>query len=359
MIALSRSDLTPAAVEEITRSVAETTVGPGESTTVTVTVDLTEPLQLEPGDLVQVEDSFSTAFETVAHQDGLPQPGGAGGGADGGEYLAVWNEGASSYTVTYEVTVPFDVAGGDQFDITGTVDLAGQVEPLPDETLTVGMPEETGVALVAPDSPVPGNDTVSVDLVVTGADAGIGSYSVDLATDNTAAAAFDSIQLTNPAETDNSQVTDGGASALVDAELSADHTAEPAVTIAELTLATGTEGGATLSVDSASVADPGDTSYQVASLTGESLTLETGPPPLPGADSPPRDLGFTPPGTYEDVDGNGEFDIFDVQEFFISFQSPTVQNNPAAFKFSDPGAENPEEVTIFDVQALFLALVES
>jgi hypothetical protein len=349
VIALSKSDLTPAAVDEITRTVAETTVGPGESTTVTVTVDLTEELQLEPGDLVQIEDSFSTAFEAVTHQEGLPQPGGAGGGADGGEYLAVWNEGASSYTVTYEVTVPFDVAGGDQFDITGTVDLAGQVEPLPDETITVGMPEETGVALVSSNSTVPRNETVSLNLVVTGADAGIGSYTVELATDNTAAVAFDNIELTNAAETNNSQITNGGGSALVDAELSEDHTADPAIVIAELTVETGDEGEAILSVDTADVADPADTAYQVSSQTGVTLTIETGPPALPGFDNPPQDLDGD--GLFEDVDGDGEFDIFDVQALFNGLESNEVQNNPAAFNFNND--DNPDGVSIFDVQGLF------
>jgi PKD repeat protein len=352
VIALSSSDLTPAAVDEITRTVAETTVGPGESTTVTVTVDLTEQLQLEPGDLVEIEDSFSPGFEAVTHQDGLPEPGGAGGSADGEEYLAVWNEGAASYTVTYEVSVPFDVAGDEQFDITGTVDLAGQEEPLPDETIDVGIPEETGVALVASDSTVPGEEMVPLDLAVTGADTGIGSYSVDLATDDTAAVAFADIELTNPADTDNSQITNGGASALVDAELSQDHPAEPATVIAELTLDTGTEGEATLSVDSASVADQNGDGYQIASQTGVTLTVQTGPPPLPGFDSEPQDLDGD--GLYRDVDGDGEFDIFDVQAFFNTFETAEVQNNADAFDFDGDG-----DVDILDVQRLFEDLQNS
>ncbi|ERH10966.1 MAG: hypothetical protein J07HX64_02745 [halophilic archaeon J07HX64] len=35
-----------------------------------------------------------------------------------------------------------------------------------------------------------------------------------------------------------------------------------------------------------------------------------------------------------------------------------MQNNAGAFKFSEPEAENPEDVTIFDVQALFIALAD-
>ncbi|ERH09746.1 MAG: hypothetical protein J07HX64_01507 [halophilic archaeon J07HX64] len=84
--------------------------------------------------------------------------------------------------------------------------------------------------------------------------------------------------------------------------------------------------------------------------------ITLGPPPLPGIDSRPQDLNVTSGGTFEDVDGTGEFTIFDVQLFFLNFSSDPVQNNPEAFKFSDPDAENPDDVTIFDVQALFLKL---
>ena len=54
-----------------------------------------------------------------------------------------------------------------------------------------------------------------------------------------------------------------------------------------------------------------------------------------------------------DVDGDGEFTIFDVQVFFTNFQTDPVQANPALFDFGDSGDD---EVTIFDVQALFTEL---
>jgi hypothetical protein len=55
-----------------------------------------------------------------------------------------------------------------------------------------------------------------------------------------------------------------------------------------------------------------------------------------------------------DIDGDRAFSIFDVQEFFVNFQTPTLQNNPAAFNFDGSGDR---EVNIFDVQALFVELV--
>lgn len=64
--------------------------------------------------------------------------------------------------------------------------------------------------------------------------------------------------------------------------------------------------------------------------------------------NPPRDLNAD--GLYRDIDGNCEFDIGDVQALFFNLHSDAVQENAQAFNFSGMDAD---EVTIFDVQALF------
>jgi hypothetical protein len=74
--------------------------------------------------------------------------------------------------------------------------------------------------------------------------------------------------------------------------------------------------------------------------------------PCPLVENSPLDLDDD--GRYEDINGNGEFTIFDVQAFFLNFESDAAQKNPAAFNFN--GAENPQEVNIFDVQGLFSLL---
>ncbi len=70
-----------------------------------------------------------------------------------------------------------------------------------------------------------------------------------------------------------------------------------------------------------------------------------------GDNDPPTDT--TGDGRLNDIDGDGAFTIFDVQEFFINFESASVQAAPGLFNFdgSDDG-----EVTIFDVQSLFVDL---
>ena len=78
-----------------------------------------------------------------------------------------------------------------------------------------------------------------------------------------------------------------------------------------------------------------------------------GPGDVTGDGSPAQDLNND--GLFEDVDGDGTFDIFDVQALFDNLDSDAVQNNAAAFDFS---GLDPDEVTIFDVQALFNRLVD-
>jgi hypothetical protein len=77
-----------------------------------------------------------------------------------------------------------------------------------------------------------------------------------------------------------------------------------------------------------------------------------GPPPLPGQDAPPQDLDGD--GRFEDVNGDGQFTVADVQVFFQHRNSDPVRNNPAAFNFD---GDDPAEVSVSDVQALFIDLV--
>lgn len=75
-------------------------------------------------------------------------------------------------------------------------------------------------------------------------------------------------------------------------------------------------------------------------------------PPVVGED-PPQDLNSD--GLYRDLDGDGSFTIGDVQAFFQNREGEAVQNNPGAFNFDD---DQPAEVGVSDVQALFLDFVE-
>ncbi|RAW45717.1 hypothetical protein DQW50_07385 [Halorubrum sp. 48-1-W] len=56
-------------------------------------------------------------------------------------------------------------------------------------------------------------------------------------------------------------------------------------------------------------------------------------------------------GLYEDINGDGRFDLVDVQALFANLDDETIQNNPEAFDFNGDGS-----VDIVDVQQLFTQL---
>jgi hypothetical protein len=54
-------------------------------------------------------------------------------------------------------------------------------------------------------------------------------------------------------------------------------------------------------------------------------------------------------GVYEDINGDGEFNVVDVQALYTVRNTDTVQNNAARFDVNGDGS-----VDIVDVQALFV-----
>jgi hypothetical protein len=94
-------------------------------------------------------------------------------------------------------------------------------------------------------------------------------------------------------------------------------------------------------------------SYDVTVSMGNTSLTSTLTLSVPVGDNPDPATDTDDDGLLEDTDGDGEFTIFDVQAFFVEFQSDPVQTAPALFDFDGSGDG---AVTIFDVQALFLEL---
>ena len=106
----------------------------------------------------------------------------------------------------------------------------------------------------------------------------------------------------------------------------------------------------------ATLADPrvGPSSTELTVEEGEETQpdIQPRPPTLPGQ-QPPEQAAAFPDGLFENVTGDGTFDILDVQALFDNLDSSAVQNGAWAYNFS---GVRPDEVTIFDVQALFTRL---
>lgn len=76
------------------------------------------------------------------------------------------------------------------------------------------------------------------------------------------------------------------------------------------------------------------------------MSASGAPPDITGNGNAPTDPDGD--GVYEDVNGDGEVSIFDVQALYSNIDDSTVQNNPSQFDINGDG-----EVSIFDVQTLF------
>ena len=82
--------------------------------------------------------------------------------------------------------------------------------------------------------------------------------------------------------------------------------------------------------------------------------VTVGPPTIPGGEGPPQQASaFPDDGLYEDINGDGTFDIADVQALFENLHEPEVQEYAWAYNFSQTSEER---VSVFDVQALFTRL---
>jgi PKD repeat protein len=79
---------------------------------------------------------------------------------------------------------------------------------------------------------------------------------------------------------------------------------------------------------------------------GAGLYGDPAPPALDGYEGQPQDVDGD--DLFEDIDGDGEFTIFDVQALFNEIDSNGVQNYAPFFDFAEDG-----EISVFDVQALF------
>ena len=92
------------------------------------------------------------------------------------------------------------------------------------------------------------------------------------------------------------------------------------------------------------------TLYETAREEGAGVTVQMpGPPPIRDIYDAPTQV-FDVDDLYEDVTGTGNLDIADIQALFENLERDTVQEYAWAYNFS---GQNPETVTIFDIQALY------
>ncbi|ELZ65080.1 peptidase, m36 (fungalysin) family protein [Haloferax prahovense DSM 18310] len=316
--------------------------GDGKSDTATVTVNVGDvnkapaasvtasPDEVRVGSDVTFDatDSSDPEGEQLAYDwevvsaptSDAPTPSGASGSVTlttPGEYI-------------YEVTVTD--RGGD-----GKSDTA---------TVIVTVSNETGTTVdLRSDSVATTGQRTNVSVVVQQATDGVRSYDVTLYVSNASVAAVEDVSFAGDPQFSNANVSDGGTSVRVTA--GAANTADNgSVVIANVTLLADAAGTTDVRATVQALGDENNDAYVVTAVNNTTVTVESGPPAIGSDRNSPTDPDDD--GVYEDVNGDGEFNVIDVSALFDNRNDAAVQEHGRFFDFNGDGAFN-----VIDVSALF------
>lgn len=185
--------------------------------------------------------------------------------------------------------------------------------------------------------------TATVDIVAPGADSGVGSYEFNASVANASTATIEDVTLVGTNESNS----------LTDVTFSEDgSTVSVAVgsgagddgRIATLQLGGQQRGSTELFVTDAAIGDTDSNSYVVSSMPNSTIQVQAPPEPVVEG-SEPTDIDQD--GTYEDVNGDGEFNIVDVNAVFQNRNKEELRRSEAFYDYNGDGVFN-----IVDISAL-------
>ncbi|WP_305881856.1 PKD domain-containing protein [Haloplanus halophilus] len=208
--------------------------------------------------------------------------------------------------------------------------------------------KSTSVSLSPTSSEIATDDSTEYALVVDDANGGVGAYTATVSLDDASVGQITDVELLgNPAEqTSQVDIATDGSSVSIDAALM--NTADSgSVTVATITVEGVNAGSTDLDTSVTALGDEDGNNYAVTGTNGASLTVTEVvvgdfANPVTNADADEQ---------YEDINGDGNFNIVDVQALFANLDDDAIQNNPDKFDFNGDGTVN-----IVDVQALFFEL---
>jgi hypothetical protein len=240
-------------------------------------------------------------------------------------------------TLTFELTV----SDGDLSDTdTVTVTVQDVPEAPTGPTTTVGMSPASAEVVVG--------GTETYDLVLDSADGGVGAFTATVALDDPTAANITGVTIADDPGLSDATYAPDNSSVTINAALM--NTADTgSVVIASVTVEGASEGSSDLTVDVSALGNEAGESYTITDQSGATVSV-VALQPLGDFEDPPGDLDDD--GLYEDTNGDGTFNIVDVQALFANTDDPTAENNPGKFDHNGDG-----EFDIVDVQALYDELI--
>lgn len=270
------------------------------------------------------------------------------GNATGNQSITLTVENATTEAVNDTTTVEVGPNETKTLNASGPLDVGTwevQVNDLAPTTVNVRKP--VSVSVNAPKQMGLGqNETVTV--VVGNVDGGVGVADLNVSVANGTVAETVAVTTTIQGNDDSQIVSPTTARAIA---FDGDTPDTGDVVVAEVTINATAVGTTSITVESNSLGDENGTGYLVDNTSSDSV--EVVPVPVVGNyTSTPNDLDGN--GTYEDVNGDGLFDLNDVQALFANSDGETVNQYPEAFDFNGNGVFD-----IVDVQALYNMYKES
>jgi hypothetical protein len=228
---------------------------------------------------------------------------------------------------------------GTSYDVTGTNGASLTVTEI-----------STSVSLLPTTNEATVGGTTTYDLVVDTADGGVGAYTATVTVDDPSVATITDVQLLgSPAEqTTSVDIASDGSSVTIDAALM--NTANTgSVTVATITVEGESAGTTSLSPSVSALGTENGNSYAITGTNGASLTvIEVSVGNFPPVTDTDND------GEYEDINGDGNFNIVDIQAMFANLDDPAMQDDANLAKFDFNGDNT---INVVDVQALFVELI--
>ncbi|WP_277554665.1 S8 family serine peptidase [Halobaculum limi] len=190
-------------------------------------------------------------------------------------------------------------------------------------------------------------DERTVNLTLANATNGVGALDVTLSLANVSTARITGVTVVPDGGSTNVDIASDGGSARVTAAL-LDTNDTGSVPLLRVTVAGGTNGSTTLTATPNEISDEPGLPYIVDA--NATTTVQVGDvPPIGNNSARPTDVDGD--SKLEDVNGDGEFTVSDVQTLWKHYKNDAVQSNAGAFDFNGDG-----EVNVVDVQKLFAAL---
>ncbi|WP_158250831.1 ZmpA/ZmpB/ZmpC family metallo-endopeptidase-related protein [Haloferax marisrubri] len=262
--------------------------------------------------------------------------------------LDAFSETQNGSTYVYTTRYVDTAAGEYTLDVSASDETGAQTTL--NRSLTVG--DETtaptvDLEIAVVDDPLGPNSTTTAELVARNVSSDIGAYEATISVPEASGVTITAVNATGSPAFANTTYSRNNTTARVSV-VGRTPTESESPTLATITLESGTtidEGDTVVSVSDANVSTEGGDEITVTSMTGDTVPLAA-LDPVGDFESPPTDPDGD--GVYEDVNGDGNVTVSDVQALFTHRDSEAVTEQSERFDVTGNGVFN-----IVDVQRLF------